>query len=398
MFITATLIFLLGIVVLIRERGSLESRLFFLTILSASVWFYAFSWMYCSTEEPLAKWWAKAAYLGIPFIPSGIYHFTTAVLRLNQLWKRWAAWSWFFSAFFAISIVGTDALISHVQHYWWGFYPRYGWLSIFYLTFFFGMMGFSLFQFWDAARRAQPGTIYQRRAKLLLGAFAIACIGAVDYLPKYGIAIYPFGYIPIFFFLILTARVIWKYRLVDITAAFAADRIIETMKEPLIVCDSNGSICVANQTACKTFGYQMKELVRSSIEILAGQGHSEQGRLWASISVERAKDRETLFYTKQGKPVYVSFSVAVLEHQDSSLLGYVMVARDITERKRIEEKMTELNETLEKRVQERTQQLESKLIELKQLNQIMMGREERILELKTQLKDLQKRLGEDSSL
>ncbi len=92
-FVTATLAFMMGLMVFIRERGSLESRLFFMMTLPVCVWLYAFSMMYCSRNEALALTWAKIAYLGVPFIATGIYHFTVVVLRLKGLWRRLAWWS-----------------------------------------------------------------------------------------------------------------------------------------------------------------------------------------------------------------------------------------------------------------------------------------------------------------
>ncbi len=255
-------------------------------------------------------------------------------------------------------------------------------------------MVLTLLQYWRMARLASPGTIYQRRVKLFLIAFSIIYLGSVDYLPKYGIPIYPFGYLPVFCFLVLAARVVWKYRLVDITASFAADRIIETMNEPLIVCDIKGFICVVNPAGCKTFGYSAEELVGNSVEFLTGGKTQDWARLWAFVNLGRTKDKEWIFRTKQGKEMAVSLFVSVIKDHSPFPLGYVIVARDITEHKRMAETFKTLNETLEKRVKERTEQLEAKIEELEWLNEVMMGREERILELKNEIETLKARLFE----
>ncbi len=384
-FVTATLVFLLGVAVLFRERASAESRFFVLATLTVSVWLYAFSFMYCATQKTTALAWARAAYFGVPFIPSAFYHFSVSVLKLNGKWKRIALASWVVSALFVSSIVGTDLLIKDVYHYWWGFYPQYGSFSIPYLTFFFGMMGLTFFHYWRMTRRVELGTLYQRRAQMFLIAFSIVYIGSVDYLAKFGIGVYPFGYLPVFCFLILAARVIWKYRLVDITASFAANRILETMNEPLIVCDVKGSICIVNQAACTNFGYDADTLVGNSVDLLVGNEALERAHFWAFVTSGYAKEKEWIFRTQNKAPVFVNLSISILKDKEGLKLGYVIIARNVTEYKHVAEELKTLNENLERRVEERTRQLQGKIEELEQLNEVMMGREERVLELKEQL-------------
>ncbi len=389
-FATATLVLALSLAVLIRERGSVESRLFAWLALSVSIWLYAFSAMYCCREQELALRWAKAAYLGVPFIPAAVFHVMVAVLRLQKPWKRVAQWSLLVSALFSLGAVWTNALIPAVRQHFWGFYPSYGWVGPYYLTFFSVTMAATLFQYGRMAIKAESGTIYQRRTRLFFLAFSILCAGSVDYLPKYGIEVYPFGYLPVLLFVLLFAQTIWKYRLVDITASFAADRILETMNEPLIVCDIRGTVCVANKAACRTFGYSEREMIGSPVEMLVGRRPEERARLKAFIRQETRRDAEWIFRTRSGESIDVSLFVSTLRDLAPLPLGYVIAARDVSERKRIEHELKTLNETLEHRVRQRTEELEAKVKELEQLNEIMMNREERILDLKEEIRALKR--------
>lgn len=93
-FISSTALAALDLLVLLRERASRESVLYCLMTLTVTVWLFAFSWMYCAEEKAVALWWAWAAYLGIPFVCSAVYHFTVSVLRLYERRKGfvWAGW------------------------------------------------------------------------------------------------------------------------------------------------------------------------------------------------------------------------------------------------------------------------------------------------------------------
>ena len=45
-------------------------------------------------------------------------------------------------------------------------------------------------------------------------------LGAVDFIPNYGIEVYPFGYIPVSIFVLTVVYAIVKYRLMDIKVVF----------------------------------------------------------------------------------------------------------------------------------------------------------------------------------
>jgi PAS domain S-box-containing protein len=302
------------------------------------LWLFSFSWMYSATDEGVALWWAKFAYLGVPFIPSSIYHFTVTILGTYEQRKRLVWLSWLLSLFFSVSILSTDALIKALYQYWWGYYPRYGWLSLPYLIFFFGILIITLHDFWQGYRQAPPGTTHKRRVKAFFITFAVVYIGSVDYIAKFGIAFYPFGYVPVLIFLVLAARLIWTYRLVKITPSFAAEQIMATMIDPLLVCDADRKIRMVNEATCMVFGYTEQELIDKPIKYLLDQPTTKTGRLIHELLQQgRIRDEEMVLKAKSGQPIEVSISVSHLHDQDRAVVGAVIIARDIRERKQAEE-------------------------------------------------------------
>ncbi|MBI3965109.1 MAG: PAS domain S-box protein [Chloroflexi bacterium] len=361
--ITAAVTFLLGIAVLIRERGSFVSLCFFVIILAITDWLFGFSMMYAATTEATARWWLNIGNLGVPFIGPAVYLFTVTATGALPRRRIWVGLNWLNGAFFAVVFTQSDLLITGFYRYEWGFYPRFGVVGAIFIAIFIGQFVWSLGEQWTAYRRASPG-VYKLRLKSFMQAFAIGYVGAVDYVPSFGVPIYPFGFLTILVFLLLHARTIRRYRLVDLTPRFAAEQIVSTMADPLIVCDAEGKIRLVNDVACEVFGHPRHELIGRPLECLTDSGPGQTDRLRELLRRQEARDEELVFYTRAGEPVSVSLSATRLPDRDRMTVGTVIIARDVRERKRAEAEIRSLNTTLEQRVIERTAQLEAAVASL----------------------------------
>jgi PAS domain S-box-containing protein len=347
LFFTCFATVLLGIVVLFRERFSQEGILFHFTTIFIGFWLFCFGWMYSALDDRVAFWWARSAYLAVPFIPSAVYHFTVVVLHVYERYKKlvWVAWT--VSIFFAVSVVATDALLVGLYRYSWGYYPRYDALSVPYLTFFFAMMVASMIRFWTEYRRAYSGSIHKRRTLLLMIAFAVLFFASFDYLAKFGLPIYPFGYVMVFLFLLISAHAIWHYRLVNLTPAFAANQILEAMPGAIFVVDSDGLISVVNRSACNMMGYSEQQLLGKSIGGFFETYSVGDMREESIVKGHALRDHIMRWRTKEGAAIDVSVSTAAIKNPygGEGPAGVVYVALDITERKKAQEAL--LQKTIE---------------------------------------------------
>lgn len=324
-----------GIAVLIRERATPVSVAFWLMSWVGATWLLSYVGIYLSPEEPLAVGWAKIENVAVVYIPTMVILFSMAATEKFR-WYRLIGWGTFcISTLFCATVLLTDWFVAGVYTYRWGYYARYGPMSIPFLVFFFALLAFSLSLFWSEYQHAITPTQKQRYKSLLI-AFGCGYLGSVDYLPAYGIPVYPFGFLPVFIFNLLVARAIWTYRLVDITPAFAAKQIIKTMADALLVLDRDGLVRVVNQAACELFGRTEAELVGNPIWAISSRFlPGEKLEVLLRRKVIQGYD---LTYPAKGGMLTLDVCASAIRDSNNQAVGVVCIARDVTQRKQASDK------------------------------------------------------------
>jgi diguanylate cyclase (GGDEF)-like protein/PAS domain S-box-containing protein len=327
--LTAVLILLFGARVMSRRVTSVSIAFFTITVVVA-IWMTAFTGMYAARDPRVALAWARGAYIGVPFIAPALYWFTIEFLRLERRRRLAHMAAWSLAAFFSGVAVTTDQLIPRMQHYWWGFYPRYDpRVGLAFLTFFFGYLVASLVEL----LRVWPGAqnVERKRIRLLIAAVGVAYLGIVDFLPKFGIPVYACAYLPILGFVFLVGRVVRRYDLLALTPSLAAQEIIGTMADALFVCDRQGRIEFANRAAANLLGYHESELAGKRIDDLLAQDRHLSRRLQR----RSLRNDEYVFVGKGGERIELTLSIAPVVH-DREPAGAVIIGRDMRDRKRSE--------------------------------------------------------------
>jgi two-component system, chemotaxis family, CheB/CheR fusion protein len=114
--------------------------------------------------------------------------------------------------------------------------------------------------------------------------------------------------------------------------------IVEASDDAIISKDLDGIVKSWNQGAQRLFGYTPEEMIGKSITILipADRHDEEPGILERIRSGERIEHFETVRLRKDGDLVDISLSVSPVKDIEGKIIGASKIARDITERKRVE--------------------------------------------------------------
>jgi PAS domain S-box-containing protein len=140
-------------------------------------------------------------------------------------------------------------------------------------------------------------------------------------------------------------------------AALAA--IVESSEDAIISKSLDGTITSWNAAAQRLFGYSNDEMVGQSVTLiippeLQGEESAILERLQGGRSISHL---ETVRLAKGGSRIQVSLTISPVRNASGIVTGASKIVRDITERKRTEAALKELNEELEQRVATRTGEL-----------------------------------------
>jgi PAS domain S-box-containing protein len=149
--------------------------------------------------------------------------------------------------------------------------------------------------------------------------------------------------------------------------------IVDSSDDAIVSKDLTGIITSWNKSAEQMFGYQADEIVGTSItRIIPPDRQEEETEILARIRRgERVDHFETVRMRKDGSLFDVSVTISPVKGADGKVIGASKVARDVTERKRMDAALREsehrfraLADELESIVRSRTEELERRNAEV----------------------------------
>jgi PAS domain S-box-containing protein len=137
--------------------------------------------------------------------------------------------------------------------------------------------------------------------------------------------------------------------------------------------------------------YKRDDLIGKSMFDFYGSPEERNALLSVLQEHGSVMDFEITLRNKDGSTIPCSISAKFWNDTQGNRSKIIGSMRDITERKRIENEIQDLNTVLEQRVNERTKELELKNTELARMNRLFVGRELRMAELKQIIKRLEEK-------
>jgi len=130
-----------------------------------------------------------------------------------------------------------------------------------------------------------------------------------------------------------------KYKFLTITPAIAAENIISTMFDCLILLNMEEEIVTVNKAAENLSGYTAGELKGKPVSILFKKEELTDGLFKKTPAGNHMKNKEIIFSTREGENIPMLFSESILWDETGTAAGIVCVAKDISERKKLEEEI-----------------------------------------------------------
>jgi two-component system, chemotaxis family, CheB/CheR fusion protein len=172
---------------------------------------------------------------------------------------------------------------------------------------------------------------------------------------------------------------------VDINASKLADErlrrlatVVRDSNDAVTVQDFDGRILAWNHGAEVMFGFTEKEaLGRSAMRIVPREQRGEMRQLFERLKRgEKIESLETQRRTKRGKLIEVWLTITAMENESGHVTAIATTERDISDQKRAQTDLHELNQNLEKRVSERSALAEQQAERLRELAAQLLTTEE----------------------
>jgi PAS domain S-box-containing protein len=130
------------------------------------------------------------------------------------------------------------------------------------------------------------------------------------------------------------------------------DAVVDSAPDAILTLDTKGVIQMANPAAARQFGYAAGELVGQPIAVLFQQ--QEWSDAWRDLLAGARLERPVELEARRGDGSISYVEMSASRWKSDSRVFVTTILRDVNERRAAEDALLKLNQTLERRVAERT--------------------------------------------
>ncbi len=354
-----------GIYVLLLDPKSRQNRLFFIVSISFQVWALGYTFMALSETKDDAFFWYKVCSPGYAFLPVLNLHFflETAGQRIQK--KLF----WILSSIYGVALIFTiksatgTLVLKDLEKAPFGWYeiPAKGssWLMAY--IFYYTIIPFISFLVILKWRKKTESFLEKKQAAIILiSGITTMILGLASniFIPMTNLRLPSLAVAFVLLWIFGVWFAITRYKLMSLTPESAAMNILETMSEMVILISSERRIIYINKAVTEMLGYSQSEIVGSNMQILFARTIDES-KVRTLVETSVLHNVETMLKKKDNTPIDCIFSGSIMYDSRKFIAGVVCVVNDITDLKKAENEIIKSKNELEKRVVERTKDLES---------------------------------------
>jgi len=340
----------LGIYVLYLDRKAVLNAVFSLLNLSLALWAFTLVMLINSPDKQGCAIWSEIGSIGYCAFASLSVHFFLVFTKKEALLKK----KWIYavlylpSAVFIYQAFKGNLYIGDFNHgpFGWTVVARTGsawfWIFIVFIMLS-GMINISL-----CYLMLKKSTVARERNQsriILISAIIsfLLCFGFIFLSKNFktnmpditviGLVVWIFG--------ILYAII--KYRLMILTPSIAAENILDTIVDSVILADLEGLMINVNPETTRLLGYDSTELIGKPLQMLFPRNmKSEISNIVEFLETGPIRNKETFFVSRNNTRIPIIFSASACNDRDGHPIGFVAVSRDITRLKDAEGRLKHL--------------------------------------------------------
>ena len=340
----------LGLYAFSLDPRSRVNRLFLALCASFASWGFFYAFVYGAPDSETCWFWYRLSSVGWCNFAGITLHFYMVLSKRDRLLRRWWCYPVLYlpgAAFTVIAFTGNLLITGFhcVDGSWYEIMKPPSIAGIAFSLYYIGYVLLGLVLVWRWGRESGLPRV-RRQSLIIVVSTAVGFLLASSvnvFLPLLGAQVLPA--IGVSFGMIWLAGIwysIWKYRLMGISPAVAANEIISKIQDLVALLDDDGNIIRINRRMERILGYREKELAGMPLGSVVGEGELS-GSLIARIKADAYVDDgiEVDYRTRDGESIPVYLTGAAMKDNAGEPFGIVVVAHDMRQTVRLREEMAE---------------------------------------------------------